>query len=341
MRFALLFLCLLGSQFLAIGNSITLDSIGDRDSNWRVSLTMGFDFAQLLHINPQQGAGQNKLSLNSAIGLVISHKKDRFYWDNDLIWQFGAQRLGGGAITSGFNIPVPFQKSLDDFRINSKFGFQMKNFPKWLYSLNLGFRTIITPTYNGDQRLSGNFFKDIFSEGKPPSSKFFSPAIFTLSMGSEYVLDEEFMVFYSPISLKCIVVENDYIASTGVHGNITYGIPDSLGIYESFENTNLQFGSYLRVSVQKNIFKSKLKYQGSLVLFSNYLRNPQNIDIDMVNTLNWNLYKNFNFSLMVNLFYDDDVLVQITDRSAVGGISKLGKGISMMQQLLITYQVKF
>jgi len=46
MRFALLFLCLLGSQFLAIGNSITLDSIGDRDSNWRVSLTTGFDFAQ-------------------------------------------------------------------------------------------------------------------------------------------------------------------------------------------------------------------------------------------------------------------------------------------------------
>lgn len=341
MKFWIIVLGLFWAPILMASTFVNRDSLISSDSNWHIGLTLGFDFAQLLHINPQQGAGQNKLSLNTAINLVTSYNNGHLNWENDIIWQFGAQRLGSGLIGPGLNIPVPFQKSIDDFRMNSKLSFRLNRCPYWFSSLNFGMRTLITPTFNGDNRLPGNFFKDIFTEGNFPSSKFLSPAIFTISIGSEYKRKEGFAVFYSPISIKYILVENDFIASTGVHGNKIEGLPDSNGIYESFENTNLQFGSFIRMSIQKDIIKSHLNYQGSLILFSNYLNNPQNIDLDIVNTFNWKLYKNFNFSLMVNLFYDHDVLVQITDRYAFGGISGLGKRLSITQQFLVTYQVKF
>lgn len=341
MKYWTLVFGLLITHSLPATNSILKDSLTKPDSAWKWELSIGFDFAQLSYINPLQGAGQNKLSLNSVMGFKSSYNRGFFSWENDMVWQFGAQRLGSGTIGSGLNIPVPFQKSIDDLRFNSKLGYSIKEHSKWLYSLNFGLRTLITPSFNGDERLSGNFFKDIFTEGKPPTSKFLSPAIITFSMGNEFKLGENLGVFYSPISIKHIIVEDDFIASTGVHGNNTEGMPDSLGLYTNYENFNFQFGSFVRATLQKQVFKGKLKYKGSLILFSNYLKNPQNLDFDMVNTLDWILYKNFNFSLLVNLFYDDDVLVQVTDRNSFGGTNRLGKRLSMTQQFLITYQIKF
>lgn len=336
----ILFFSFLGQSLLA-NHFIIGDSLGVKDSSWQLEFSFGFDFSQLLHINPQQGAGQNKLSFNSAVGFSGKYNKEHINWENELIWQFGAQRVGRGSITPNLNIPVPFQKSMDDFRVNSKLGYRFREDSNWLTSINFGFRTLLVPTFNGDERLAGNFFKDIFTEGIAPSSKFFSPGIFTLAIGGEYQKKEGVSIFYSPGSIKCIVVANDLIAATGIHGNNTEGLPDSLGFYEYFENFNFQFGSLIRGSIEREIFRNWLKYQGSLILFSNYLNNPQNIDIDMVNTFNWNFYKNLNFTLMVNLFYDDDVLVQISDRNAYGGTNKLGRRISITQQFLVTYQVKF
>ena len=341
MKYWTLAICLSINYSLLATNPTAKDSLSKQDTAWDWEFSLGFDFAQLSHVNPLQGAGQNKLSLNSIIGFITSYNRGLLSWETDLVWQFGAQKLGSGTIGSGLNIPIPFQKSIDDLRFNSKLGYGIKEHSKWFYSLNFGMRSIITPSFNGDERLSGNFFKDIFTEGKPPSSKFLSPAIITFSIGSEFKVGHGLGVFYSPMSIKYILVNDDFIASTGVHGNTTNGMPDSLGIYNNYKKFNFQFGSFVRATLQKDILKEKLKYQGSLVLFSNYLKNPQNLDFDMVNSFDWVLIKNFNLSLLINFFYDDDVLVQVSDRNSFGGTNRLGKRISMTQQFLIKYQVKF
>ena len=79
-------------------------------------------------------------------------------------------------------------------------------------------------------------------------------------------------------------------------------------------------------------------------MYSNYLNNPQNIDIDWVNELAFNIYKGLQLSVLVNVFYDDDVSVQISDSDAVGGIKRdadgnpvTGKRVSITEQMLLKY----
>ena len=82
-------------------------------------------------------------------------------------------------------------------------------------------------------------------------------------------------------------------------------------------------------------------YRTVLNLYSNYLRNPQNIDVDWTNELGLTLFKGLTLSLLVNAYYDDDVLVQITDLDAPNGVRGLGKRVSITQQLLIGYKIDF
>jgi hypothetical protein len=71
------------------------------------------------------------------------------------------------------------------------------------------------------------------------------------------------------------------------------------------------------------------------------LRNPQNIDVDWTNEFAIEIFKGLQLAVTVNVFYDDDVRVQITDYDAVGGVSGLGKRVSLTQQLLIKYNLIF
>ncbi|MEL6669490.1 MAG: hypothetical protein AAFP08_11015, partial [Bacteroidota bacterium] len=85
----------------------------------------------------------------------------------------------------------------------------------------------------------------------------------------------------------------------------------------------------------------KGSFTSNLQLYSNYLRNPQNIDVDWNSSLNYELLKNLNLTLLLNVFYDDDVLVQITDYDFPNGVNGLGNRVNVAQQLLLTYAVTF
>jgi len=78
-----------------------------------------------------------------------------------------------------------------------------------------------------------------------------------------------------------------------------------------------------------------------MILYSNYLRNPQNVDVDWTNELVYTISKPLRLSLNMNVFYDDDVLVQITDFEAQGGVQGVGKRVSVTQQFLMKYAINF
>jgi len=63
--------------------------------------------------------------------------------------------------------------------------------------------------------------------------------------------------------------------------------------------------------------------------------------VDWNSQLSMTLLKNLQISLIANVFYDDDVRVQITDYDAPGGVAGLGKRVSFTQQLLLKYAVNF
>lgn len=301
---------------------------------WTKGAGIGLDLAQLLQINPRQGAGQNRLGLGGAINFFANHRKGRVAWDNLASWQFSVQRLGSGIISQGSDTKIPFQKAIDELRLNSKIGYKITENSKFFYAADFSFLSQATPTYLGTEEFPGNFLSDISGMNATPLSKLFSPATITLSVGIDYKPTDKLSFFYSPIGAKFIIVANDSIAATGVHGN-----PRESNI--DFENVSSQLGSLLRANFTTKTLEDRLTYTSALTLFSNYLLKPENVDLDWTNELAFNIFKGFQASLTVNVFYDDDVMVQITDNDAPNGVSGLGKRVSITQQLLLKYALVF
>ncbi|MCB0635257.1 MAG: DUF3078 domain-containing protein [Lewinella sp.] len=307
---------------------------------WEVGAGMGFDFAQLLQINPKQGAGQNRLGFGGAVNVFGNYNAGRLNWESLGSWQFGVQRLGGGVVSQGGkDVSIPFQKAIDELRLASKVGYSLAEGSKWFVAANATLFSQITATYQGTDTYPGNFLSDVFETGQTPLSKLFSPATVTLSVGLDYKPSENWSFFYSPLGAKWIIVGNDDIAALGVHGNPV--TRDGTGAVTAFENIDAQLGSLLRGGYQNTFLDDKVSITSTLLLFSNYLNNPQNVDIDWANQLDLAIVKNLSIGLLVNAFYDDDVRVQITDRDAPNGVSGLGKRVSITQQLLIKYGIVF
>ena len=307
---------------------------------WEMGAGLGLDFAQLLQINPKQGAGQNRVGFGGASNFFANYHKNRFNWDNMASWQFGIQRLGAGIVAQGNETaPIPFQKAIDELRLGSKFGYQISEDSKWAYAGNFTFLSQLTPTYQGTAEYPGNFLVDVFDTGQTPLSKFFSPATITLSLGVDYAATDNLSFYYSPIGAKFITVADDSIAVLGVHGNPVER--DADGNVISFENTDAQIGSLLRMDYNNTFANDKMSFTSSLLLYSNYLDSPQNVDVDWTNQLAYEIFKNFQLTLLANVFYDDNVLVQITDKNFPNGVNGLGKRVSVTQQLLLKYTAVF
>ena len=122
---------------------------------WETGAGLGFDLSQLLQINPKQGAGQNRIGLGGALSIFGKYTKDRIAWDNSGNWQFGVQKLGNGPLPTGEKIP--FQKAIDELRLNSKFGYKISETSKFYYAADLGFLSQITSTWAGTDTVPGFF----------------------------------------------------------------------------------------------------------------------------------------------------------------------------------------
>ncbi len=297
---------------------------------WKTGAGLGLDFAQLLQINPKQGAGQNRLGLGGAINFFAKHKKNRLAWDNVASWQLGLQRLGSGVIAQGSDTKIPFQKAIDELRFNSKAGYALKEGSKIFVAADLSFMSQLTPTYNGTDQYPGNFLSDISGNGTAVlQSKLFSPAVITLSAGLDYKVSDNLSVYFSPIGAKWIVVSEDEIAALNVHGN-------PVG-----ENIFSALGALARVNYSNKFLEDRLVYTSGLALFSNYKMEPQNIDVDWVNEIGFNIFKGLQAAITLNVFYDHDVKVQVTDYDAPNGVNGVGRRASITEQFLLKYNVTF
>ncbi len=309
---------------------------------WRFGVGIGLDVSQLLNINPRQGAAQNRLGLEGAFNGFANLKRGRQAWDNTVLWQFGLQRIGSGTVTQGSSDKVPFQKTIDEFRLASKYGIQIKPEGRLYYSVNGTFMSQILPTYQFPDRASGNYVTDFLETGRSPRSKFLSPATATASLGIDYKPVEELSIFFSPLSSKFIIVASDSIAARGVHGNEVSGEANALGIYPAYKNIDAQLGALLQVQYKTSFLTDdRATFTSNLTLYANYLRDPQNIDIDWLNGLSFALTEHLQINLFVNAFYDDNIRVQVTDNDQPNGTLGLGQRISITQQLLISYARTF
>lgn len=308
---------------------------------WTRGAGIGLDFAQLLQINPKQGAGQNRIGFGSAVNTFFNYRKERVSWETNTLWQFGLQRLGSGIVAQGSTDVIPFQKEIDELRFNSKYGVAVNSESKFFYTGNLIFQSQLLPTYQYmNDTYPGNFVSDWRERGISPISKLFAPATINIALGMDYKPTENLSIFYSPLGGKFIIVANDSIAARGVHGNDVSGEPVN-GFFPEFKRVEAQLGSQMLVKYAAAFIEEKGVFNSTLGLYSNYLDDPQNIDVDWANSVSYELFKGLKLTALLNIFYDDNLNVQITDYDFPNGVRGLGKRVSITQQLLIGYQKTF
>jgi hypothetical protein len=106
-----------------------------------------------------------------------------------------------------------------------------------------------------------------------------------------------------------------------------------------------ELGAYLIVSSKVALFE-KVNMTNKLQLFSNFLSNPQNIDVDweMITTMNLNWFTELKVN--VHLIYDDDTKLPVYDSEDnpvmdINGMQKKAPMLQFKEYLGLSFVFKF
>ncbi len=232
----------------------------------------------IVNINLSQGSLSNwaaggddfSLSVNSLLSLFAFYKKDRHSWDNTFDFSFGYVRT----------TTLGSRKNDDRLDLLSKYGYAIA--PKWNIAGLFNFRSQLANGYTYPKNV------------KTFSSAFLSPAYILLSPGFDYRPNDNFSLFMSPLTARWVIVKNDTLSAKGAYG-VSPG-----------KHSKNELGAFLSANYLKEINRN-VTYKGKLDLFSNYKKNPQNIDLYMTNILSAKISKIIAVSWNVDFIYDDDV----------------------------------
>ena len=83
-----------------------------------------------------------------------------------------------------------------------------------------------------------------------------------------------------------------------------------------------------------------ITFQTKLDLFSNYLKNPQNIDVNWENLVDLKVNRLISVSIFTHLVYDDDIDL-IVDNQATGEPENKGPKVQFKETLGIGLSYKF
>lgn len=236
--------------------------------------------------------GENAIALAGLHQSFLNYSKDNVSWDNILDVNYGMIKQGRENL----------RKTDDRIELNSAYGKNAGN--SWFYSGSMNFRTQFAPGLNANN---------------DKISDWFSPAYLSFAVGMNYKFEDIFTANISPLSSKNTFVLNDSLNAIGAFG------------VEPGEWFRSEFGGQVRLSFKREIFEN-INLNTRLLLFSNYINNPQNIDINWDALLTFKVNKFFNFSIQAVLIYDDDILVPI-DTNGDGLPDKNGKGIQFKEVL--------
>ncbi len=187
----------------------------------------------------------------------------------DLIWDNKIIADYGAFKNKGQSV---FTKSNDRLEFNSIAGKKAKGF--WYYSAYFNFKTQFDTGYKDGVNIS----------------HFFSPAFFQVGPGMLWKKSDNLNVNISPAAAKMIIVHDEYAGSFGT---------------DAGETTAFELGASLRGYYKVNLMEN-VSMENLLGLYSNYLKDPQNVDVDYTMNLVMAINKYMSTNLTFQAIYDDN-----------------------------------
>lgn len=253
------------------------------DSNgWKKSGVFILNINQGTLSNWAAGGEQSILGINGMLNYGFNLRVGNNTWDNNIDLALGFQN----ATSFG-----KFRKIDDRIDITSKYAYQVSK--KGYIGVLVNFNS---------QAIAG------YDYSKVPNlkiSSFLTPGKIMLSPGFNYKFDERISFYVSPLTIRWILKSNQDFFRLSKFG------------VDSASKVNNELGAYLTVNAKLPLAKWAT-FSSRIDLFSNYKRNPQNVDLLMNNLLTLKFSKVLATNISLDLIYDDDIIERLQLKEILG-----------------------
>lgn len=236
--------------------------------------------------------GENNLSGNLGVNYKLGYAKDDWTWDNRLLASYGLVKTQNSS----------FEKKTDDrFEINSVLG--KKATGRWSYSAFLNFRTQFTKGFTYGKDADGVEFRT-------ENTNFLSPAYLTLGPGMLYKKDDNFYINISPATSKITIVDKAFTSIPDYVEGSYFGV-------DANKSMRYEFGFSSSVYYKLNIM-ANVSAENILNLYSNYLEETKNVDIDYSLNIVMKINRYLSTNLSIQAIYDDNAFQGLQTRQVFG-----------------------
>jgi hypothetical protein len=288
----------------------------DTINGWKKGGIFGLNLSQAA-FSDWAGGGQNSINVNGSLFLFANLVKGKNTWDNMLTLGYGIFRQGDKG---------KFIKSDDKIELNSKYGRQASK--NWYYAGLINFKSQMAPGYN-------------YPNDSVVISNFLAPGYVIAAIGMDYKPNDKFSAFIAPLTSKSTIVNDEKLADAGAFG-VTKATFDTSGkVIKHGAKYRSEFGGYVRLVYKTTLFKDKsVTLLSKMDLFSNYLNNPQNIDVNWETIIGLKVNKFISATISTTLVYDDDITVPV-DGDGDGIKESFGPRLQLKEILAVGFSYKF
>lgn len=249
----------------------------DSTAFWKFKSLYSLSGTQTSFVNWNAG-GRNNISIIGAASGSAYYTRDNIKWTNDASFALGGIKYFD-------NKGIGAQKTDDRLDLSSTFGMQLAK--GFFLTFVSSFRT---------QSINGYAYPN----DSTPVSRLMAPGYLNLALGADFRKDDNFNIFFSSIAIKSTFVLDDSLSAKG-----SFGVEPGMRYRQ-------EYGAYLKMKYNRPIAKN-IEMKSKLELFSNYLNNPENIDVNGELLLLFRVNSLVSASAQWNLIYDDDIRITDSD----------------------------
>lgn len=245
-------------------------------SPWTMGGSAGITGSQMTLTNWASG-GDPSVAADFQFNYSIDYKNDKALWQNRVELAYGLNRTESNGM----------RKTNDKIYISSSYGHKVAD--------NLYISALVK--FN-TQFANGYDYAALTPEGTPTlTSDFMAPAYISGGVGVEWNPYKWLSVNASPATWKATIVNNEALRPI-------YGLTS--------RSQRNEFGGNVKIEAKGTIIGDLSGYT-RINLFSNFLQNPQNIDVDWTMRLDLKLNKWLSANINLHAIYDDDIHIPQPD----------------------------
>ena len=266
---------------LALSLAIVSFAQDELPQGWSHKGNFGLNFGQSSYTNWAAG-GQNTINGQGIFNYEIHYLQGKFKWDNTLNTALGY---------SFFDFDKKPIKTDDKIEFTSLAGYKATEHLN--YAAELAFRSQFAYGF------------DYTKDSTNYISHFLAPAYISLGLGIEWVPCKHFSLYFSPVTGRVTIVNDDRLAEEGAFGVNDLDKNDTV-LHTNFAKVRYEFGARAVAKFQYPLAKN-IDFNSKLELFSNYLNHPERVDVDWQNMLVLKVNDWLNANLATHLIYDYDI----------------------------------